>query len=320
VFTAMLAAAVACGISFSVAAQQTKSPWDRIYSSAQAKRGQKLYFENCGLCHGGSLLGTPAGPALAGPAFTYKWNNRSLGELFDYMQLVMPVFNPGGLTRQQNADILAFMLDVNKFPSGTAELPHDSQVVHQYRFLAAKGDPGAAVPAASTDAVNEDPNKGGRFYTREQAARGKLLFGKYCATCHPAPQGAKETPSSTASMMSTAFGGRIALEQKVIGMQKDTYPSVFYFFDKLASMPPWDTTTVSPQMKADITAYVLQANSFPSGSEELRPDVTAMKSMILNEPGFKSVFNGKNLDGIKFVLGINCFPAPDGCVDRIPGR
>jgi hypothetical protein len=41
--------------------------------------------------------------------------------------------------------------------------------------------------------------------------------------------------------------------------------------------------------------------------------------MILNEPGFKTVFNGTDLSGIKFVLGINCTPAPEGCGRTDPG-
>jgi S-disulfanyl-L-cysteine oxidoreductase SoxD len=318
VLAAIVAAGVAYGIGLSVEAQQPKSQWDAIYSPAQAERGKELYAANCALCHARNLSGTPAGPPLAGAAFTQKWNNRSLGELFDYMQLLMPVFNPGGLTRKQNAEILAYMLEFNEFPSGRADLSSDPQVVGQFRFLSTK-NAAADVRPETRPIVKEDASLSGRYYTLDQAARGKLLFGRYCGTCHPVPMPLKSGPPPPVTLLPGAFGGRIALDQKVLGMQKDLYPSVYHFYEKLSTMPPWDTSTVSPQMKADIAAYVLQTHSYPSGTQELTPDLAAMKTMMLNEPGFKQVFNGRDFAGIKFVLGINCLPAPEGCGRSDPG-
>ena len=44
----------------------------------------------------------------------------------------------GRLTRQQNADILAYMLGVNQFPAGQTELPTNTGRLKQIRFEAAK--------------------------------------------------------------------------------------------------------------------------------------------------------------------------------------
>jgi hypothetical protein len=38
------------------------------------------------------------------------------------------------LTRQQNADVLTFMLSVNKFPAGKTELYRQSEMLKEIRF------------------------------------------------------------------------------------------------------------------------------------------------------------------------------------------
>ena len=69
------------------------------------------------------LSGGDLAPALAGPGFVARWGTRSLGELVDYMRSVMPLNSPGGLSAQQNADLLAFMLRRANYPPGAKELP-----------------------------------------------------------------------------------------------------------------------------------------------------------------------------------------------------
>ena len=49
-------------------------------------------------------------PGLIGGEFTANWNDLTLGDLFERMRTSMPQNNPGSLSRQQNADILAFIL------------------------------------------------------------------------------------------------------------------------------------------------------------------------------------------------------------------
>ncbi len=92
-----------------------------VYTSAQAARGKVLYQENCGTCHAPDLSGSPMAPPLGRDLFT--GGRRSFRQLFDYAQLFMPVFSPNGLSRQQTADILAFVLQTAKFPAGATEIP-----------------------------------------------------------------------------------------------------------------------------------------------------------------------------------------------------
>ena len=58
-------------------------------------------------------------PGLTGGEFTSNWNDLSLGDLFERMRISMPQNAPGSLSRQQNADILAFMLYKGNYPAGT---------------------------------------------------------------------------------------------------------------------------------------------------------------------------------------------------------
>jgi hypothetical protein len=46
----------------------------------------------------------------------------------------MPQRAPGRLTRQQDADVLAFLLSVNKFPAGKDELYRQSEMLKEIRF------------------------------------------------------------------------------------------------------------------------------------------------------------------------------------------
>lgn len=117
-----------------------RSVWDEVYSADQSKRGEALYANNCASCHGSALGGGESAPPLTGGEFFANWNGLTLGDLFDRIRVSMPADRPGKLSREQNADILAFMLSVNQFPAGKTELPHQSEVLKQIRFEAAKPD------------------------------------------------------------------------------------------------------------------------------------------------------------------------------------
>ena len=91
-----------------------------MYSAEQAARGQAVYKDQCASCHGAALGGGNA-PPLTGDAFIGIWGG-PLSDLVDKIQKTMPQNDPGKLTRQQSADVVAYMLQVGKFPAGRAEL------------------------------------------------------------------------------------------------------------------------------------------------------------------------------------------------------
>lgn len=103
-------------------AAPTKSVTQGVYTQDQAKRGEALYKENCAACHGDDLAGSGPMPPLAGPDFLANWNNKTAGDLFDKIHSSMPASAPGSLSEQQTSDIIAYMLSVGKYPTGTEEL------------------------------------------------------------------------------------------------------------------------------------------------------------------------------------------------------
>jgi mono/diheme cytochrome c family protein len=117
-----------------VHAQPTKSVWDGIYTEEQAKRGGPLYSEQCASCHGPELMGGEMAPPLASGDFLSGWDGLTVGDLFERIRISMPQNAPGSLSGQQNADILAFMFSVNKFPTGSADLPKEAGILKQIKF------------------------------------------------------------------------------------------------------------------------------------------------------------------------------------------
>jgi len=121
-------------------AQTTRSVWDGVYTAEQAKRGQTLYANECSSCHGLALNGGESAPPLTGGEFMSNWSGLTVGDLFDRIRTSMPADNPGHLTRQQDADILAHILSANQFPPGNKELETRSEVLKQIRLEAEKPD------------------------------------------------------------------------------------------------------------------------------------------------------------------------------------
>src|SRR5262249_59536598 len=138
--TAILGCAVLafCAVPGQEPAPTVRSVWDGVYTEEQAKRGEPVYTKECAACHGAELMGGESAPALTGGAFLANWNGLTLGDLFDRIKKTMPQTSPGKLTRQQNADVLAFMLNRNKFPPGKTELYKQSDMLKEIRFESEK--------------------------------------------------------------------------------------------------------------------------------------------------------------------------------------
>lgn len=105
-----------------VGAQAAKSVNEGVYSEAQAKRGDAIYKEQCAACHGDNLEGTGPMPPLAGKDFLSNWQGKPLADVFEKTQTSMPATAPGSLSPEQTADVVAYMLNVGKYPAGAAEL------------------------------------------------------------------------------------------------------------------------------------------------------------------------------------------------------
>ena len=127
--------------AFALLAQTAaRSVWDGTYTKAQADRGKDLYDRLCQDCHGDDLEGDPENPPLATPAFVYKWNSLTVGDLFERVHRDMPLNDRGTLTRQKAVDLVAFVLSFNQFPAGDRELPPELAALRQIRIDATRLD------------------------------------------------------------------------------------------------------------------------------------------------------------------------------------
>jgi mono/diheme cytochrome c family protein len=134
--------AVAIGFFCSLGAQTSRSVLDGVYTNAQVERGRSVYAEQCTDCHGRALEGAYESHTLVGDEFTSNWEGQPLLTLFDRIRLTMSGAEPGTmsgkipkpLTREQTADLVAFILWFNKVPAGKAELSTKAEILQQIRF------------------------------------------------------------------------------------------------------------------------------------------------------------------------------------------
>jgi len=131
-------------------AAQSRTVADRVYSDAQAARGQQLYKTQCVTCHGEALEGV-VGPPLAGSGFLAAWSARPLAELVDKIEKTMPPQQPGSVARPQAIELASYFLSASKFPAGATELA--SAALGQIAFPAAQPSAAAATGGSSSFAV-----------------------------------------------------------------------------------------------------------------------------------------------------------------------
>jgi cytochrome c5 len=122
---ALAAAACVCTsaapLSLAARVPQARSMTEGVYSAAQAARGRQVYEIQCGRCHGAAMEGT-TGPPLVGDSFLSNWSGQPLANLVDTIEKTMPFNEPVRASRQQSADLAAYILQVGRFPAGPGEL------------------------------------------------------------------------------------------------------------------------------------------------------------------------------------------------------
>ena len=123
----LLVVAVAIDVPVRAAGQQDegRTVWGSIYSEDQAARGKLVYEASCSACHLADLSGSAQGRALAGEPFKQDWYEDTVGNLYSRLRRLMPFDEPGTLTDQAYLDTLAYILQVNEFPGGSADLGPD---------------------------------------------------------------------------------------------------------------------------------------------------------------------------------------------------
>ncbi|HEY7338802.1 MAG TPA: cytochrome c [Bryobacteraceae bacterium] len=101
--------------------------WDGVYTAAQADRGKSAYETSCVNCHNHDLAGSVRAPALRGDKFMLDWQNGSVNALFSKIRFSMPATYPETVSDEVKLDIVAYLLQQNGFPAGSAELKMDAE-------------------------------------------------------------------------------------------------------------------------------------------------------------------------------------------------
>jgi hypothetical protein len=132
------------------------------------------------------------------------WDKDPLLELANKIGRTMPKDNTPRLTAQETADVLAYVLQVGKFPSGRTELVMDDAALKQVRFPAS-----AATPPKPPDAAGPSLPPSG---TVAQVMRG-ILFpsSNIIFTTQSIDPGAKkpDLPSTGAGFDWLAWGNSV---------------------------------------------------------------------------------------------------------------
>jgi cytochrome c len=146
--------------------QQATGGFHQIsYPAGNPVAGAKLFSTSCATCHGANAAGVSGvAPALVGrpslfTLYPHQW------QLAAFIQTYMPKTNPGSLSKQQAADLAAFVYALNGKLGPAAK----SEVA------AALGRPPA--PPSSP------PSASGAGLTSAIAA-GQSLYQRVCAVCH----------------------------------------------------------------------------------------------------------------------------------------
>ena len=125
IFTVLLSSSLLCSIAISAAprngAEDPRTIVDRVYSVVQAERGEQRFKISCSSCH------TPS--SFGGGTFAERWDGQTMADVFDYVSSAMPENDPGGLKKEEYADVLAYILRINAYPAGNDELPVDTDAL-----------------------------------------------------------------------------------------------------------------------------------------------------------------------------------------------
>jgi mono/diheme cytochrome c family protein len=283
---------------------------DRFYAGHQAERGAVVFEARCAECHS-TGLGVSPPEGLSGDAFVARW--QSVAGLYARNRWTMPADAVSGLGTDAALDVTAFLLRENGFAAGRRPLVDDVRAMREMVIATPGAEPnGGSAPAGAATG----------FYSEAQAKRGEAYFEGSCGTCHVADP--EETAALMAGTPSSRPGVRMGSETIVVPVvgpplleYRETVADLF--LKTKTTMPIDYPGDLSDQAYLDIVAYMLAGKGLPASGHELALDLEAMRAMTLPEPGFRPLFNGRDFEGLGFLLGHGCRPQPEGCGLTEPG-
>ncbi|MEQ8166534.1 c-type cytochrome [Pelagibacterium sp.] len=139
------------------------------------------------------------------------------------------------------------------------------------RMVLAAGLVAGALSLSGTVYAQDESAMSPVHYSSEQADRGEDRFARDCEDCHGD------------DLRGGLIGGPplrgLSFEQKFA----NGAPASAMFGFMSALMPPNAPGRYSPEVYADLMAYILQENGFPAGSEPLPSDMESLNNLIVQK-------------------------------------
>ena len=104
------------------------------YLDDQAVAGQEVYEQRCASCHGYNLEGFELAPSLSGNFFSRRWGDGTADALARNVQRMPP--NETGLSEEEAANVLSYILSRNGIEAGSLALPADLDLLARYTIPA----------------------------------------------------------------------------------------------------------------------------------------------------------------------------------------
>jgi mono/diheme cytochrome c family protein len=107
------------------------------------------------------------------------------------------------------------------------------------------------------------------IFNADQAKRGQAKYTQACSACHQADlSGSDQAPALVGGDFLDRWDGQ----------------SVADLADRIrTSMPADDVGSLTTPMSVDIVSYILSANGFPAGADEMKPDRAALKTVMIKK-------------------------------------
>jgi mono/diheme cytochrome c family protein len=111
-----------------VASAQNDSdrPVSGSFSADQASRGEVVFERSCAACHERSFH--------TGEKFLFSWKGRTLLDYFKVVKTTMPEDNPAGLPDDDYLRVIAYIMQLNGYTTGSDSLRADSLHLKRIRI------------------------------------------------------------------------------------------------------------------------------------------------------------------------------------------
>ena len=109
-----------------------------------------------------------------------------------------------------------------------------------------------------------------KVYTAEQATKGKVEYETHCAGCHVKDLSGRDGGGEGPELAGAAF------------TKKWDFQNLNQLFGEIKTRMPRDQpASLSAETYLNIVTYILQANKYPAGDEELTQDSTALANILI---------------------------------------